>query len=168
MWSAVAAKAAASSAAAAPAAASASMAAPVSAAAPAAPAVPAETQEPTQPEQDAASGPEHEADEPPPSSVSGGHAEGLKALVVDTAALLQLDLRLDRLAPELYTVPEVLREVRSKQAGEKLALVPYELHQREPSDAAMLFGAFKKIAAAWLIAWLANVWSIPSYAHCSQ
>lgn len=149
MWSAVAAKAAAAPAAAAPAAPAAASAALAAApAAPAAPEVPAAApQEATRPDQDAASGPEQEADEPPPSSLSGGRAEGLKALVVDTAALLQLDLRLDCLAPELYTVPEVLREVRSKQAREQLALVPYELHEREPSDAAMRFGALRKTAA---------------------
>ena len=67
------------------------------------------------------------------------------ALVVDTAALLQLDLRLDRLADKLYSVPEVLAEVRSRQARDRLAAMPYEIELREPTDAAVRFGALRAI-----------------------
>jgi hypothetical protein len=74
-------------------------------------------------------------------AVSADAATPWRALVVDTAALLQPDAPLRRLSTALYTVPEVWAEVRSRQAREHLAWIPAQVHTREPSDAAARFGA---------------------------
>lgn len=53
-------------------------------------------------------------------------------LVVDTAAIIKgLQLGGDNI--ELYTVPQVLDEVRDKKARHLLDVMPFELKTREPS-----------------------------------
>ncbi|KAJ3278273.1 Nin1 binding protein [Borealophlyctis nickersoniae] len=57
-------------------------------------------------------------------------------LVVDAAPLIRGTLR-PHLASRFVTIPEVMREVRDRQAREALATLPFELEVRLPSEEAM-------------------------------
>jgi RNA-binding protein NOB1 len=59
-----------------------------------------------------------------------------KVLVVDTGAILK-GARLEVYAEVFYTIPEVVGEVRDRQAREQLQQLPYELQVRQPTEAAM-------------------------------
>ena len=46
-------------------------------------------------------------------------------------------IRLERLAEEAVTIPEVLREIKDKQARHTLATLPFELKVRDPDEASI-------------------------------
>ena len=52
-------------------------------------------------------------------------------VVVDTNAIVK-GLRLERFADEAVTIPEVLHEVRDRQARHTLATLPFELKVQDP------------------------------------
>lgn len=54
-------------------------------------------------------------------------------LVVDSAPLIQ-GQPLVHLADRFITIPEVLREIRDRQARQNLAVLPFELETRAPSE----------------------------------
>ena len=56
---------------------------------------------------------------------------GKTKVVVDANAIVK-GLRLERLAEEAVTIPEVLKEIKDKQARHTLATLPFELHVRDP------------------------------------
>ena len=57
-------------------------------------------------------------------------------VVVDTNAIVK-GFRLERFADEAVTIPEVLQEVRDKQARHTLATLPFELKVRDPDEASL-------------------------------
>jgi len=59
-----------------------------------------------------------------------------KKLIVDSNAFIK-GVRLEAIGNELWTVPQVLGEVRDKRARELLAAVPFEIKTRDPSPAAL-------------------------------
>jgi len=59
-----------------------------------------------------------------------------RLLVVDTAALIK-GVRLERLASELYTIDEVLREVKDESSRRFVAAFPFEIKTRQPSAEAV-------------------------------
>jgi RNA-binding protein NOB1 len=61
-------------------------------------------------------------------------------LVIDSKALIVGGLKLKDKAQNYYTVEEVFKEVRHKQAREELNLLPFELKVRVPSEEAMKIG----------------------------
>ena len=64
----------------------------------------------------------------------------MKYLVVDSGPLIK-GVRLERIDAEHFvTVPEVLIEVRDRQARHLLSTLPVELETREPSDEAITAG----------------------------
>ena len=79
------------------------------------------------------------------SKVSGVTAadQDVDVLVLDTAAFIRLPNPGD-LKGTLYTVRDVIGEVREKAARERLARRTYELHFREPSDVDILAGESKQ------------------------
>ena len=73
-------------------------------------------------------------DAPAVAAVSTPVAElGKTKVVVDTNAIVK-GLRLERLAEECVTIPEVLREIKDKQARHTLANLPFELKVVDPDD----------------------------------
>ena len=56
---------------------------------------------------------------------------GKTKVVVDANAIVK-GLRLERLAEEAVTIPEVLKEIKDRQARHTLATLPFELHVRDP------------------------------------
>jgi RNA-binding protein NOB1 len=56
-----------------------------------------------------------------------------KHLVVDTGAFLA-NSSLHEMAEKIYTVPEVLTEVKSRSALDRLQVLPYEIEVREPEE----------------------------------
>jgi hypothetical protein len=75
----------------------------------------------------------------PVVNVQDGDHVRAKCLVVDTAPLLS-GANLARMATELYTVPEVVAEVRSRRAREVLERTP--LNIRSPNEEAMREGKY--------------------------
>jgi rRNA maturation endonuclease Nob1 len=64
----------------------------------------------------------------------------MKFLVVDSGPLIK-GVRLERIEAEHYvTVPEVLLEIRDRQARQLISTLPVELETREPSDEAVAAG----------------------------
>lgn len=64
----------------------------------------------------------------------GGHA--VTKAVIDTNAIVK-GFRLERFAEEAVTIPEVLQEVKDKQARHVLATLPFELKVKEPDEEAV-------------------------------
>ena len=58
---------------------------------------------------------------------------GKTKVVVDANAIVK-GIRLERLAEEAVTIPEVLREIKDKQARHTLATLPFELLVRDPDE----------------------------------
>jgi hypothetical protein len=63
----------------------------------------------------------------------------LTRLVVDTAAFIK-KIRLETLADEFYTIPEVLAEVRDSAARQFFETLLIEVKKREPSSEAIRHG----------------------------
>ena len=64
----------------------------------------------------------------------------MKFLVVDSGPLIK-GVRLERIDADRYvTVPEVMREIRDRQARQLLSTLPVELETREPSEEAITAG----------------------------
>lgn len=65
----------------------------------------------------------------------------MKYLVVDSGPLIK-GARIEIAQARTYiTVPEVLREIRDRQARSGMQLLPFELATKEPSDEAIARGA---------------------------
>ena len=60
-------------------------------------------------------------------------------LVVDSGAIIK-GTRLDVLADELFTTPEVLAEIKDRVSREQMHTLPYELKVRVPSAESLKFG----------------------------
>ena len=70
-----------------------------------------------------------------------GSPSTMKYLVVDSGPLIK-GVRLERIEAEHYvTVPEVMLEIRDRQARQLLSTLPVELETREPSEEAIKAGA---------------------------
>ncbi|KAI9209857.1 Nin one binding Zn-ribbon like-domain-containing protein [Polychytrium aggregatum] len=67
--------------------------------------------------------------------ISRGH-DRVDTLVVDAAPLIKGN-RLEHLASNFVTIPEVLGEIRDRQARSAMATLPFELKVRAPSEEAM-------------------------------
>ena len=77
------------------------------------------------------------ADAPVASAPRVPEAEaGTTKVVVDANAIVK-GIRLERLAEEAVTIPEVLREIKDKQARHTLATLPFELKVRDPDEASI-------------------------------
>jgi RNA-binding protein NOB1 len=59
-----------------------------------------------------------------------------KIVVVDTGAIIK-GFRLEKFSTDLWTINEVLHEVRDRQSREFLASFPYKIQTREPSNDAI-------------------------------
>ena len=73
--------------------------------------------------------PEVSVDPAAPSAPSVSHS--VTKVVVDTNAVVK-GFRLERFADEAVTIPEVLHEIRDKQARHTLATLPFELKVQDP------------------------------------
>ena len=74
------------------------------------------------------------ADAPVASAPRVPEAEaGTTKVVVDANAIVK-GIRLERLAEEAVTIPEVLREIKDRQARHTLATLPFELKVRDPDE----------------------------------
>ncbi|KAJ3043121.1 Nin1 binding protein [Rhizophlyctis rosea] len=69
------------------------------------------------------------------AAISHGR-DTVQTLVVDTAPLLQ-SRNISHLASRFITIPEVMREVRDRQARQNLAALPFELEVKIPSEEAL-------------------------------
>jgi RNA-binding protein NOB1 len=77
---------------------------------------------------------------------AGGAGAAVEQLVVDSGALIRLET-LQLRGASLWTIKEVLSEVRDKAARAALAALPVELRTREPSDASVAaVTAFAKLS----------------------
>ena len=74
------------------------------------------------------------ADAPVASAPRVPEAEAGKTKVVVDANAIVKGLRLERLAEEAVTIPEVLREIKDRQARHTLATLPFELKVRDPDE----------------------------------
>ena len=74
------------------------------------------------------------ADAPVASAPRVPEAEAGKTKVVVDANAIVKGIRLERLAEEAVTIPEVLREIKDKQARHTLATLPFELKVRDPDE----------------------------------
>ena len=97
---------------------------------------------------------------------------GQVVLVVDSAAIIK-GLQLPPC--ELFTVPEVLDEIRDKKARHLLDTMPFELKMREPAPEHVTAGVFVKIVICSVLllllmllllllllsfCWLLNAWHV--------
>jgi hypothetical protein len=73
-----------------------------------------------------------------PASTSSTSVQRVRHLVVDSGAIIT-GVRLHELAENLWTVPDVISEIRDKRARHVLASLPQQLVQREPSQEAISF-----------------------------
>lgn len=64
-------------------------------------------------------------------------------LVIDTGAFIN-GVQVDKYSKELFTIPEVINEVRDKFARDFLTKFPWEIKIREPSGEAIQHGLKKK------------------------
>ena len=69
----------------------------------------------------------------PAAAVRRSEAADISVAVVDTNAIIS-GLQLDRVADIAVTIPEVLNEIRDKQARQTLATLPFSLDVQEPSE----------------------------------
>jgi len=74
------------------------------------------------------------ADAPVASAPRVPEAEAGKTKVVVDANAIVKGIRLERLAEEAVTIPEVLREIKDRQARHTLATLPFELKVRDPDE----------------------------------
>ena len=74
----------------------------------------------------------------PPSIPAPVVQKSARSLVIDTNALIK-GSRLEKLATEFYTIQEVFEEVTDKQSKHQLAIFPFEIKVRSPTQE-----AFKK------------------------
>ena len=74
------------------------------------------------------------ADAPLASASRVPEAEAGKTKVVVDANAIVKGIRLERLAEEAVTIPEVLREIKDRQARHTLATLPFELKVRDPDE----------------------------------
>lgn len=77
-------------------------------------------------------------------------SEKLDFLVIDTGAFIN-GVEVDRYAKELFTIPEVLNEVRDKFARDFLNRFPWEIKMKEPSQEAISHGIVWKSEDEWKI-----------------
>ena len=77
-----------------------------------------------------------DAPEAKPEAAPAVGGAGVTKVVVDTNAIVK-GFRLERFAEEAVTIPEVLQEVRDKQARHTLATLPFELKVRDPDEASL-------------------------------
>lgn len=63
----------------------------------------------------------------------------VKYLIVDTNALIK-GVNLANIGVEVWTVPEVLSEVRDARTRHVVSTLPFELKTREPSEKAIAAG----------------------------
>jgi len=81
-------------------------------------------------------------------------ASKLPCLVADSAAFIR-NVDLDKLASKVFTIPDVLSEIRDPTTRQRLQVLPYDIHMREPSQDAIKFvtefskktGDFKVLSA---------------------
>ena len=73
----------------------------------------------------------------------------MRYLVVDSGPVIK-GARLEVAEADNYiTVPEVLKEIRDRQARTGLQLLPFDLDVKEPSDEALAKGERASSARAW-------------------
>lgn len=65
--------------------------------------------------------------------------DGERVAVVDANAIIS-GLHLEGLAQKYVTIPEVIAEIRDKQARQFLSMLPYALHTLEPTEESTKFG----------------------------
>ena len=65
--------------------------------------------------------------------------EKVKYLVADAGAFLK-NVPLQDICEHVYTIQEVVNEIRDKATRQRLAVLPYVLHFREPSPEAYRAG----------------------------
>ena len=63
----------------------------------------------------------------------------LDCLVADSAAFLK-NVDMQNLAHRIFTVKEVINEIRDAATKQRLAVLPYEIYFREPSTESLSFG----------------------------
>ncbi|EDV29769.1 uncharacterized protein TRIADDRAFT_4055, partial [Trichoplax adhaerens] len=63
--------------------------------------------------------------------------ELLECIICDTGAFIKCD-RLDKIGKEIYTLTDVIGEIRDKVTREKLNVLPYEIKFREPKAESVL------------------------------
>ncbi|RDD47122.1 RNA-binding protein NOB1 [Trichoplax sp. H2] len=63
--------------------------------------------------------------------------EFLECIICDTGAFIKCD-RLDKIGKEIYTLTDVIGEIRDKVTREKLNVLPYEIKFREPKAESVL------------------------------
>lgn len=76
------------------------------------------------------------------TSLSNPPTKKITRLVVDTAAFIK-KIRLEALADEFYTIPEVLAEVRDSAARQFFETLLIKLKTREPSSEAIRHGKLR-------------------------
>ena len=65
----------------------------------------------------------------------------LKCIVADSAAFLK-NVDLQNLSERIFTINEVIREIRDSATRKRLAVLPYEIEFREPSTESISAGNF--------------------------
>lgn len=63
----------------------------------------------------------------------------LDCIICDTGAFIKCD-RFDKIGKEVYTIRDVIGEIRDKVTRDKLNVLPYELKFREPTADSVLAG----------------------------
>lgn len=71
--------------------------------------------------------------------------KGVRTLVIDAGPMLRVGLRVKDYAEEFITVPEVFNEIRDRQARQQLAIFPFEIKTRVPSEEAFKAGIYSII-----------------------
>ena len=67
--------------------------------------------------------------------------ERVECLIVDSAAFLK-NVPVENMGRNVFTVREVISEIRSASIRERLAVLPYEINFRVPSTESMHVGRF--------------------------
>jgi len=92
---------------------------------------------------------QQQKEEAPPTTSSK-----LPCLIADSAAFIR-NVDLDALSAKVFTIPDVLSEIRDPTTRQRLQVLPYDVHMREPSHESIKFvtefskktGDFKVLSA---------------------
>jgi len=70
----------------------------------------------------------------------------VKKLVIDSSALIQ-NLPIETLGQEIFSIPEIINEIKDKTTRNKLNILPYKINYKDPSEKALekAVNASKKI-----------------------
>ena len=60
-------------------------------------------------------------------------------LIVDAGAIIK-GIQLQEIGEKFYTTPHVMAEVRDRQVRQQVAALPFEIHEKIPSQEAMRAG----------------------------